>query len=324
MSTPIRPPLRPLALLVAALALGACSSSNDDDGPASGGDGAGDPGDGAGDPGDGTGDPGDGTEAPGTADEVVSDSPDALSGAFTDVGFVFIDQGDAFGDGSATASFVRFGAELPSAELLEAYRGAADTCTVSVTDVGVGVPTDGGPDLEDIDIDFDILDAGENIVFTSPSGTWLTLPREELFGFLVYAAETIPQPVPTGLVVDVEGAKYPAFSGVPVVDVEPLGGVSPASGPIGADTVFGWDAQAGSNALVEIDAFEIAVDGTSSTVRSVVCLAADDGEFAFPAATREALGAEFAAASASFARVGTTYVQRGNTLLAIENRSGAD
>lgn len=371
MSTPSDPALRlPLvALFVASSVLGACSSSSGggddpvDDapgGPITTPDGGGgtvidggpaDP-DGGSDgmPTDGT--EGGSSEMPGGESEPVDGGGTttvitngvfgSISGRTTRFGTVQIDQPSNGDEGSASAGFFRTTLPLPVDQAIASFVPPLDTCTVTRIESGdVGLPDAGDPDF---DFDFESLSAGETITFTSPAGTWLTLPRQEAFGFVAYGSEDgLPQPVPSGLTLDIPGDAFPAFANVRVPDVVPLRGAMPVDA-VTPDTTFRWESGGGDPSVyVRIDVvsgglgflpgglppevldslpedFPGLGDGSLTTLD---CVVRDDGEFALPSATRAELGADFSG-SATFTRLGTTAVQRGDTLLLVFNESSVN
>lgn len=315
-----RPPARAL-LICAALAFAGCSS--DDDGDAGGaqapddapGDASGPETGGDGSNGDGAGADGNGSE--GGGDVTVNVSRDQLSGDVTDFGMVQITQPNAATgeEGEAGASFMRFDVALPALDALETFQPAADTCTVTRVNL-----VDAGTDVPDVvaDVRFESLSAGEVLTLTSPAGSYAELLREQSLGFTSYElAGELSQPVPSEIVLDIPGDQYPAFSDVPVPDVQPLTGVG-ATDAVSADTVFTWDAGGAENVFVTVNVSSV---GPAGDLLSVSCVAVDDGEFAFPAGTRAELGDGFEGFGALLTRTGATIVQRGNTLLLVSNDS---
>lgn len=266
-----------------------------------------------------------GTDVAGGSDSetLVFTSAVAVTGETIYYGYLTIDQPDpgAFDDGDVSAGFLKTNISLPAGDLAAAYRPAFDTCEVTTTETDIG-------DIPDIDIDFayEFVSAGENIVLTSPAGTWLTLPRQQAFGFLFYGFledTEIPAPVPSGLTVDIPGDEFPAYTGVAVPDVAALTGVSTGAGMITPDTVFRWDAGDNADVSVSIDVVATSFSGTNISFTTVDCEAADDGEFSFPAATRTELGSGFSAATASLSRTGINFFRKGNSLLIVSNSSSS-
>lgn len=325
-------PLRHALLLAVAIGLAGCGGSDDDDDDGGGTTGGGTTGGTTGDGTTGGGTTG-GTTGGGTTGgdgEVVIVPLGDVSGDVADFGYVTIEQpGDSddpfAAEGGIDGFFLRFPGTIPALDAIEGFQPALDTCevdTFTFSDI---------PDDFDFDFEFQALSAGEQLVFTGPGGTYVELPREQLQFegtlFIAYQldGESLPGPVPSGLTLDIPGDDFPAFSAVDVPDVEPLTGVTPefsftSPTSITADTVFGWDAGSNPDAYISISASSTNFGGDGISVTNVDCLAVDDGEFAFPAATRAELG-DFSTTSADVARTGVTILRRGNALLVVSNRS---
>ncbi len=159
---------------------------------------------------------------------------------------------------------MRFGSALPADTLLEEFLPEADTCTVESDD----------DDSDDDDLfpnatgrPFNFVSAGNALTFTSPAGTFLTLPLVEERGFAGYRPESrsLPAPFRSNLTLGIGGKVFSAFDSVPVVDVEPLNVLEPAGDDgIAATTTFRWEAAASGGARVEIDS-----TSTTSTTATI-------------------------------------------------------
>lgn len=174
------------------------------------------------------------------------------------------------------------------------------------------------------DTDFQTLSAGEQLIFNTSDGSlYVEVPRQQSLGLTLYPldGESLPGPIPTGLVLEIVGDEYPAFPSVSVPDVAPLTGVTPASPtPITAETVFRWDADDDPDAYISISASATGFRNGVASERNVDCLAVDDGEFAFPTLTQAELG-DFSTTTTDVSRVGATILRRGNTLLYVGSES---
>ena len=269
-------------------------------------------------------DPGEGggTDAPDT-DGVRDVDPGTpgdgapLSGTASRVGLLAVNRGvDAEADG-VFAAFYRLDEAVSLGDAGEALLPAPDTCTFESgggdggVDAGtglVGAPDATGPGVVS-------LSAGEAIVLSGPGGTFATLPRTDAFGFVFYApeGETLPGPIPSGLVADIPGDDYPAFDAVRIPDVPPLTGVTPAGlAGVTAGTTFGWDAGDDPEVRVIVD---VTLVGPDPEV-SITCAAADDGEFRLPASVRRVIPAD-QPAEAELVRVGVRALQRGDAVLLV-------
>lgn len=319
------------ALLITSATLAACSSSDsgssaprDDQSvgapAAMDGSGSSTDNDAGGDAGGGAGDGGSGADAPVQMPDPAVSPPGegsgpmgmGVSGQVTNVGVVLISQEpDDPEDGTVIGTFFRTNLPLPAGQIASQFVPPLDTCQISRSDdTDTVVPGMGAPDF-----DFTLLNAGDVLVLSSPAGTWLTLPRSEQFGFIIYMPENegLPLPVPSNLVLDVPGADFPAFSNVAVPDVTPLTGVV-----TDGSSTFRWNAGAGDpSVFVTIDVIDF-TGGANFT--SVNCFARDDGEFTLPADIQAELGADFSGFP-ELDRVGANLVQQGNSLLFVSSTS---
>lgn len=313
------------ALLLAAAVGAACSSSSSDN------DGATDAGTDTGtDTGGDTTDGGtttDGGATGGTTDDTLSivTTLDDLSGDVTSFGFIDIEQATAGipESGDVFAGFVQTTLDIPTAEAAESFVQQADTCEVTTTTVDEVETPD---DALDVDVPFDFVSAGDNLVVSNAGGTVFVIQRQTLFGFDFYALPedtVLPDPLPMGLSIDIPGDVFPAFSNIAIPDVDVLTNVMPAAGsPITASTTFTWDAGSNPDVFVNIDVF--AFDTNTFDSISVNCIAVDDGEFSFPAGTQSELGAQFSAFDATVSRTALNFATRGDALLVIGNSSSSN
>ena len=279
---------------------------------------------------DGSTSAGTGTDGEDTGGD-TGDVPGPASGdGATSFGFVQIERsasedGDVFDadEISVSASFYRFDMSLPIDGATSRFLPRLDTCTVSRSDDGL---VDGEGDLGEGLPGFDLtsLSAGQTITFTSPVGTWLTLPRTELENFVTYQSEdALSPPVPGDLVLDIPGDRFPAFSAISVPDVTPLEGLVPSPGTIvtvGPDTVFRWNGGDDPDVHVGIELYALEGEGAFAAVD---CLARDDGEFALPATTRAELGDGFSG-RLGVSRAGVRAAIEGDALLLVTSSISAD
>ena len=135
------------------------------------------------------------------------------------------------------------------------------------------------------------LDAGETITIRSGSETFSTLRREgqgeEAF-YLQDNAE-VPPELPDGkLTADVPGADFPAYSASSFPNIPSVVLTAPEE-PTGItpETVFSWQAvtSAEAGSAVLLSALQISETEPNAFI-GVICVATDDGSFAFPAATK--------------------------------------
>ena len=145
------------------------------------------------------------------------------------------------------------------------------------------------------------VDAGEVLVFTSSAGTWAELSRIDGEEGIEYVEPensegsiVLPGSVPAGLVLDIPGADFPAFTAVPIPAVTPLDEIAPgrSSSSAAVTDTFTWDAADDPMSVVRFDFLVPIDDSGDNGLRSFACIAEDDGTFAIPPDTLAALGAD--------------------------------
>jgi len=292
-----------LAALPLVVAIGACNSSS-----------------GTGD----SADPGDVAFADPIGDTAVTiEEPDTdtdvQSGSASRFGLIEISHPTGeLDDGFAAASFVRFAAprsyELLIAELLPPLDG----CTITRTAPSSGEATldDGNPGTDGP------IGAGETITFSSAEGTWLTLTRDIDFDIEYINERALPLPLPFGLVLDIPGDEFPAFTDAPIRDVAPVVRASANGTEVGPDETFRWTAPDAPSETVLVRIDMLALDD-SGTVTAIDCLATDDGEFTLPPEVRASLADDFSA-SATLTRFGITALRQDDALLMVTVESAVD
>ena len=249
----------------------------------------------AGTDGDGTGGAETGGDGGSDGDDGTSRLPTSGTALVASVSLVDVPADDVVPSdrGFVEASFERYDADFLNEQLALAD---GDACLV-----------ESFSDPDDAAIVEYGLDAGENVVVSSPAGTLLTLERVEERGGEGGAIEfyydsavsgAVDGFLPNALTLDVPGAVFPALTAAPLPDAPPPFArdadlfAPVADETITAATTFSWrpgGEGADSGVLLSIEA------GDPATDLHVFCLAIDDGSFAFPEDTVTALGPDFGA-----------------------------
>jgi hypothetical protein len=237
---------------------------------------------------------------------------------------------DSSGSGSEVnlfASFFRANIDIPVGLIKDNLIPTSDSCEV----INAGTFPDDFeiPDFDGITASIETISAGETIVFSATGGTYATLMRETLFSFTFYTSENpVAGLIPTGLVVDIPGDVFPAFSNITVPNAGDLVVSSPAQGDfVTPDTTFTWVTSSDSDSYIEIAA--ISFDFMSGAVVNVNCEVIDDGSFTFPSATKDEMGSGFSskfeefdfAGTATLTRTATKIVEQNNAILFITSSS---
>jgi hypothetical protein len=221
---------------------------------------------------------------------------------------------------AGTALFTRLAAPstLPNdGNPYEAYR---DTCLVHRDD-----ETDPSPDPTDPG-NLTSLSAGPSVNVLSPTGTYARLLPVPGLTYVLYGTDpqTPPSsPMPDALTANMSGANggFPAYTGRAFPDVAPFALTLPADpGTILRTTTFTWTG-ASADALIVLHGSGA---GAGGHVVSFTCVAADDGSFAFPPATRTALAAGgFTSGALERAlRSGFASYRQGSALLVLATQRG--
>lgn len=211
---------------------------------------------------------------------------------------------------------------------------APDTCEVTVSDsIIIDEDDDDDIDIEIPNISVSLVSAGEIIPFTSATaGSFAELERMVQFGQTFYTlagdpSSGIPGPVPADLTFSIPGDVFPAYPSVAVPNMTSLGNISPdLNSAVTGDTIFTWDAGAGSDAVVSISAtgFTQTIVNDLPTVSFAIldCEVIDDGIFALPATTQTEIansGIDFFFGSMS--KTLTSLEQNGNSVLIVTRSS---
>lgn len=262
------------------------------------------------------------SSAGGTANDASAD--DVVNGILS-LGIVVVANSSDVGEDSSTATgvFVDLGdSPASSAEVAAAFGASDDRCFVSRDDEDTGITVDGIPDFENIGSEIPFVDAGDALTLTSPAGTWATLVRQEVFGFVLYSVDnddgSIAGFLPTGLVLDIPGAVFPAFTGIAVPDVPPaLDDISPAAGStVGMDASFVWMPSGIADARIFLD--------VESDSTSISCLLQDDGAYRFTPDVAAEAGANFAGRVDSASRQGLAIHSSDRAVLFVTSGSDDD
>jgi hypothetical protein len=210
------------------------------------------------------------------------------------------------------SAFMQFPDGMPVSEVTAALTNSQDTCSV----------VDSSQPIDDTGPESSFVSAGEVLTVTSAGGTYLQLTREVFDDFTIYNPDPVfvDGQLPAGLIVDIPGDVFPAFNDIAAAQVQSLNLTSPnAADPITATTAFSWNANSTAGSTINISATSF-INGAAV---SVICTTADDGDFTFPAATQNEMGAEFSSIAASISRDAIVIEQYGNAALAVTTSSKA-
>ena len=212
----------------------------------------------------------------------------------------------------------------------------------SISDVLVGV--DPGAEVDTCEVSFDSddaespfessnsIDAGETITFSSPAGTYAELQPQSFAGQMGYRGpDNLSTPVPSGLILDIPGGEFPAFSAVPFPDVEPFVLTSDLVGPfeeIPVSEEITWEPGTDPDARIELyylaNESRMNSDGIEEEIEiDLDCVLLDDGSFSFDAELQARLvDAGFDTVGSNIGRQNVTTVRQGDAMLIVANRNG--
>ncbi len=186
-------------------------------------------------------------------------------------------------------------------------------------------------------IDEDILEgefsspvnAGEVLTLSSPAGTYAEIQRVTIGEAQIYLGpENLPAPVPSGLVLDIPGAEFPAFTNVSIPDVEPFVLTSELVGPFGnqipVTSEITWEIGADPEGWINLYYIATSIMGVDELREiDLDCVLLDDGSFTFDAAMQTQLtDAGFDTIGANIGRQVLKTVQQDDAMLIISNSSG--
>lgn len=217
------------------------------------------------------------------------------------------------------ARFGQFTGALEMAQLRQELIPTLDECEVSTETAS---EDDGDDDVDfEFSVAYDDQSAGETIVITSPAGTFTTLSLPESGESMIYSNADAPPPsgpAPDGLVADIPGDQFPAFSNVSVPNVQALDITSPGEGvAVTPESTLSWVSNNTANSYLDISISS--EDTATGSIATVECTVADDGEFSFPEQTQLEMGSTFSGSSADYSRTTYRIEQSGTTLLIINN-----
>ena len=306
------PPLSSVLALAAAAALGACGGGSDDSadgGAAEGPDGAGEGGSVIGPIGGGGGQAGDA----------------ALPGDIERYGVITVEDQHGRASG-AVAGFFALSSGVGPAAFGGALDPDASECRV--------VPAGGDVGFEALSAGFlpspagvvrTPIDAGETVALARADGSaWLELEPMDFGGTRLYdPATALPDgEVPEGLVANVPGGAFPAFTGETLPGAEPLVGFDDGEGDtIGPDTRFAWRAGDVDGAKIRLSYVTRAGFFADDGGVTLTCTVPDTGEFAFSEETRRALGEGFEGERFVVSRVAIDTAVEGDALLVLVRES---
>ena len=168
------------------------------------------------------------------------------------------------------------------------------------------------------------VSAGDSLLVTSPEGTLATVSSNGPFGesfFFGYGddEDLVPAPVPKSLVLNVPGNTFPAFSAVPVPDVNYPRLTGPEFRPGTLDKPLRWRAGDPEESTIS---FNLSNDAYDTAGAEVYCRVRDDGEFTLPKNVQSALrGNNEHFSFDHFSRLHLTRIQKGDAILSIYTNS---
>ena len=265
----------------------------------------------------------DGTTTDGTTTDGTTTGGGTISGDVTQWGVVDVSVESSENEIDVSAGFFQFNANVPGNVLGQSFNPPLDTCEVTQTE-----PVEPGefeiPDIEGITAQITTISAGETIQLTSSAGTFAELQRETISGFTFYrpTVDSIAGPIPGDLILDIPGDVFPMFANVAIPNVGGFVLTEPASGvPVTPASAFAWNAGTDPNSFVSIEA--VSLDISTGTSLIVDCVVADDGAFAFPAATQAEMGAGFVSSFGVDAeREAVIILQQAGAVLVVVSASG--
>lgn len=215
--------------------------------------------------------------------------------------------------GSLTASFAQLPSIATATVLSEIDKLTQQGCIVE-DNADINLEPESFPEFRDFG--FQLISAGESIVFTGPNGTYIEMRRQSAGGITFYTTdEDISQlgPIPSNLIVDFPGDVFPGFSNVIIPDTDPLIELSSnIADATSTDADLTWNAGSNPDAVVSFSTS--LVDSQTGQTVNVHCTTADDGEFSIPSDIQSGLGSDLQGVT-NISRLAIRVFQRDNAAL---------
>ncbi|ASJ73269.1 hypothetical protein [Granulosicoccus antarcticus] len=177
----------------------------------------------------------------------------------------------------ASAVLTRLNEPFSLTEYREARALDEDQCTRYVDYVAVEGRLEGATDS----LPSDLVDGGEVLTIQSPQGSYAELlvnPNSVGTTYANVELDSLPLPVPDGLIANIPGGEFPAVADIVIPNVDLL--VVLGDSPEGIhSSEFRWEAGSDPSSIVMLSIIASSLDGSSN---GVLCTAIDDGEFVVP------------------------------------------
>jgi len=206
------------------------------------------------------------------------------------------------------AIFFRDSEQFSAQQLLNLLQ--SDNCVLNNEE-----PDDG---VDDNSVD---VSAGETIIISGNGGTVATLTRQSLGNAIIYQTPQTSGSLPAGLVVDIPGDDFPAFSGATFPAARPFQLSSPTINTVfTAGDQINWNAGSSSSAVF----IDIEFGNQFGETSQVECEVRDDGNFSLPSSIVDRIGADLEAIEFNIVRNEFNFVERGNALLSTSTLTGVN
>ncbi len=226
-------------------------------------------------------------------------------------------------------SFYTLGQGVSADYLLTMLNGETTHCQIQ---------DDGVVDFEEISVGFtpyvpdsekQMVSAGDAVVLSTPSGTYVSLQEQTAGSFLFYdlpSGSQLPQgSIPDELVVSVTGSQeIPPFMDALVPTIPTLTGVNfNTDSSVSINTRFSWEPSGNPQALVRIQT-QTAGGFFREDGVSVACVTPDSGTFTFPPGIQSLLGEGFVGEPPIMSRLLVNATKDSDTVLFVVRESFAE
>ncbi len=147
-----------------------------------------------------------------------------------------------------------------------------DTCEIAEEDTSSGGDSGGTSTVP-------YVSGGDNVVISSPGGTWFTLSEDDTG---IYEVDNeLPGAIPVGATVSIPGLVFPAVGAIPISEPTAPIRIAPAFGPISTESQYQWQASGGNGEYIRLSFIEYDSNGDFVGF-PIGCDLEDDGEFSLP------------------------------------------
>ncbi len=178
------------------------------------------------------------------------------------------------GSGDIRVATIQYNESRTVQDSIDWYSGniQLDTCEIAEEETNSGGDSGGTSSVP-------YVSGGDNVVISSPEGTWFTLSEGDTG---IYEVDNeLPGVIPAGATISIPGLVFPAVGAIPISEPPAPVRITPAFGPISTESVYQWQASGGNGEYIRLSFIEFDSNGDFVGF-PIGCDLEDDGEFSLP------------------------------------------